>query len=223
MRKLDLDLEYNEFDNFISKKGMSGLMKGIGAQIGACFTEISAENPEFTAQSVKNLSKSENTRYQALMKSCLESKKKKAPPKPKGGGIRHIRPTDYKGMAQAGVSASSIQKFKRAEQKRKDNLQVSTSSSPFPPTSASLSPRRKPTLNPDPSPARPTDPIFDVKTGNMDRQPMGDDAKPYDVLPPPTPDPVGEILDKKDKKDNMKTYLMIGAAVVVGFIIYKNV
>ena len=207
MRKLDLDLEYNEFDNFISKKGMSGLMKGIGAQIGACFTEISAENPEFTAQSVKNLSKSENTRYQALMKSCLESKKKKAPPKPKGGGIRHIRPTDYKGMAQAGVSASSIQKFKRAEQKRKDNTQVSTSQSTTTPWGeAPLLHTRKP----DPS----------LGLGTPDVLP-----KPFGYIPPPTPDPVGQVLDKLDKKDkkgNMKTYLMIGAAIVVGFIIYKK-
>ena len=175
MRRLDIDLDTNEFDNFISKKGMSGLMKGITAQLGACLTEVSAENPEFSQEKIKGLSKSENARYQALMKSCLESKKKKPPTRPKGEGSIIAKPA-------------------------------------YRPTGMS---------SPDPIIAKPA------------YRPTGEIGQLLGELPQegeigytaiPTPDPVGEILDKKDKKaGNMKNYLMIGAAVVVAFIIYKNV
>tara|TARA_R110002020_G_scaffold56171_4_gene155640 strand:+ start:2135 stop:2785 length:651 start_codon:yes stop_codon:yes gene_type:complete len=216
MRKLDLDLEYNEFDNFISKKGMSGLLKGIGAQIGACSSEVSSQNPEFAPNKIKGLSKSENARYQALMTSCMKSKKKKDPrPKPKGGGVRHIRPTDYKGMAKAGLSAKSINKFKRAEQKRIDNAQVSTTMAP-PPSMKTQ----------DPSAATLAETAQNEYNNRTDVLPTSfdtPDVLPTSTTPIPTPDPVGEILDKKDKKGNMKTYLMLAGVLVVGFVIYKNV
>ena len=188
MKTLDLDLENNEFDNFISRrrsKGRKGLSSGIlsrlrgrgrptggartpsfpvstggglssgalgsravksvksskpkgfgaalGAKLGACLTQVGTQYPEFAnmdnAKSA-SLSISEKARYQSLMSACLSVRKIDPRPKPKGGGIRHIRPTDYTGMAQSGMSTSSINKFKRAEQKRIDNAQVSTTMPP---------------------------------------------------------------------------------------------
>ena len=122
MRRLDLDLETNEFDNFISKKGMSGMLKGITAQLGACLTEVSGENPEFAQEKLKGLSKSENARYQALMKACLESKKKKPPVRVH----KNVSATDYQKMRENKMPEEKIQKYKMAEQKRLDNLQVFT-------------------------------------------------------------------------------------------------
>ena len=265
MKTLDLDLENNEFDNFISRrrsKGRKGLSSGIlsrlrgrgrptasaggrtpsfpvstggglssgalgsravksvksskpkgfgaalGAKLGACLTQVGTQYPEFAnmdnAKSA-SLSISEKARYQSLMSACLSVRKIDPRPKPKGGGIRHIRPTDYTGMAQSGMSASSINKFKRAEQKRIDNAQVSTTMPP----------------------PRMADPSLGLDTPDVlpDNNEYGLPDTP-DVLPTtggetPPPRPAAPAAD--DKKGKMKNYFIIGGLVVAAFLIYKSV
>jgi hypothetical protein len=250
MRTLDLDLENNEFDNFISRrrsKGRKGLSSGIlsrlrgrpitsasgnarasvnptapkakgfgaalGAKLGACLTQVGTQNPEFAnmdnAKSA-SLSISEKARYQSLMSACL-SARKIDPNRPAGGGVRHIRPTDFKGMLRAGLSSSSINKFKRANQKRIDNAQVSTTMPPpFTNQPASIM-------------GRPADPPADPSLG-LDTPDVLPDTP--DVLPTtggemPPPRPAAPAAD--DKKGKMKNYFIIGGLVVAAFLIYKSV
>ena len=91
MKHTDIDLDRNEFTDFISKKGMKGLMKGISKHLGECKKEYDDTTKMLKASRMM-------ARRQSLkdfMKSCMESKKKKAPPKPKGegrSGVVHRRP-----------------------------------------------------------------------------------------------------------------------------------
>lgn len=80
-----IDIDSNEFDNFISKKKMGGFMKGLTSQLGACIKEISETNPKFKNVkdlSNKGMSETDKQEYQSLMKDCMEGKKHKAPPRP---------------------------------------------------------------------------------------------------------------------------------------------
>ena len=116
MRHIDINLENNEFDNFLSKGKVGGMLKGVIGQVVACQKEISDKNPKYGKTKLKGLGKSDKAKFQALMKSCMKSKKKK-PPK-----IRHKRvgATEYQKMRENQMSEKQINKFKRAEAKRNE-------------------------------------------------------------------------------------------------------
>lgn len=140
---------------------------------------------------INALSASEKTRYQGLMSACL-SKKKTDPNRPIGGGVRIIRPTDYTGMAQSGMSQSQINRFKRAEQKRIDNAQVSTTMPP---------PFGAPPATPTP---RMADPSLGLDTPDV--LPDTPDVLPTTggEMPPPRP-AVAPTEDKKRKDEKLFT------------------